>query len=242
MTVDVDLLDGDTSREIVTAVRADIARERVVGVSTAILVGGSVADVRSFGPDEEPRPTIYFPVQASSVLVVRTGPDQLQAVPQVRAVVASIDPAVRVYRVDTMTDILANDLGDRRFQLTLLLIFASIALVLGSIGIYGVMSYTVAQRTRELGVRFALGASSGGVIRLVMRQGTLLALIGVGVGAVGAFAGKSVLANMVYGVSTSDPFTYAAVAGLLTGVAALACYLPARRAAKVDPMEALRYE
>jgi ABC-type antimicrobial peptide transport system permease subunit len=141
-----------------------------------------------------------------------------------------------------MSDILNRSLGDRQFQLTLLLIFAGVALVLGSVGIYGVMSYTVAQRTRELGVRLALGASAGGVLRLVLREGILLAALGVVLGAAGAFAGRRVLANALFDVSASDPVTYIVVAGLLVAVAALACYVPARRAASVDPMEALRYE
>jgi predicted permease len=203
---------------------------------------GVVNDVRSFGPDERPRPTMYWPVSISSNLVLRTAGDPLQVVPQIRQMLSAIDPAVRIYRVDTMSDILTRSLGDRRFQLALLIVFGAVALVLGAVGIYGVMSYTVAQRTRELGVRMALGSSTSSVLRLVLRQGTVLALIGVGVGAAGALVTRKVLANMVFDVSTSDPLTYGAVAVLLTGVAAVACYIPARRAAKVDPMEALRYE
>ena len=203
---------------------------------------GVVGDVRSFGPDERPRPAMYFPVRTSSNLVLRTTRDPLPLVPQVRQIIAGIDPAVRVYRTDTMSDILDRSLGGRQFQLTLLLIFAGVTLVLGSVGIYGVMSYTVAQRTRELGVRLALGASAGGVLRLVLREGILLAGLGVALGAAGAFAGRRVVANALFDVSASDPVTYIVVAGLLVAVAALACYVPARRAASVDPMEALRYE
>jgi predicted permease len=196
---------------------------------------GVVGDVRNFGPDERPRPTIYRPVENSSNLVIRTAGDPLQLVPLVRQ-------TMRVYRVDTMTDILTRSLGDRQFQLILLLVFAGVGLVLGAVGIYGVMSYTVAQRTRELGVRMALGSSTSDVLRLVLGQGTKLAAIGVVLGAAGSLAMRSVLATVVYDVSTADPFTYVSVAGLLLAVAALACYIPARRAASVDPMEALRYE
>jgi predicted permease len=203
---------------------------------------GVVGDVRNFGPDERPHPTIYTAVPNSSNLVIRTAGDPTQLVPLVRQTVARLDPAVRLYRVDTMTDILTRSLGDRQFQLMLLLIFAGVGLLLGAVGIYGVMAYTVAQRTRELGVRMALGSSTKDVLRLVLGQGTKLAAMGVAIGAVGTLAMRSVLATVVYDVSTADPITYISVAGLLLLVAALACYIPARRAASVDPMEAIRYE
>ena len=163
-------------------------------------------------------------------------------VPAVRQIAFNMDPDVPVYGVTRMSDVVNGTLGNRRFQMTLLGIFAAVALLLGAVGIYGVMSYTVAQRTREVGVRLALGSSAGGVLRLVLAQGTKLAVIGIAIGGIGAFAARRVLASLMYETSTADPLTYAAVAGLLLMVAALACYIPARRAANVDPMEALRYE
>ncbi len=142
----------------------------------------------------------------------------------------------------TFTQVLSNSLKTRRFNLTLLGVFAITALLLAMAGLYGVMAYAVTQRTGEFGVRTALGASPGNILRLVLKQGIVTSLIGVAIGLAGALVLTHTLQSLLFGLSATDPLTFALVALLLVGVALLACYVPARRAAKVDPMVALRYE
>jgi putative ABC transport system permease protein len=139
-----------------------------------------------------------------------------------------------------MDDVVANSLGTRRVSMQLFAVFAIAALLLAAIGIYGVMAYSVTQRTQEIGIRMALGAQGGDVLRMVVRQGMTLALIGIGVGLAGAFGLTRVLANLLFGVKATDPVTFVAISLLLTFVALLACYLPARRVSRVDPVIALR--
>jgi putative ABC transport system permease protein len=153
-----------------------------------------------------------------------------------------MDPNVPIFDVKTMEQWLSESLARRRFAMLMLGLFAVVAMLLAGIGIYGVMSYTVAQRTREIGIRVALGAQTRDVLRLVVRQGMSLTGIGVGIGLVVAIAATRVMASLLFGVGATDPITFVAIALLLAIVALLACYLPARRATKVDPMIALRHE
>jgi putative ABC transport system permease protein len=154
----------------------------------------------------------------------------------------SLDHSVAVSNVVSMENVITDTLWQQRFNLQLTGLFAALALILAAIGLYGVMSYSVAQRTHEVGLRMALGAQRGDVIRMVVRQGMVLAVIGVAVGLAGAFAVTRLLSSLLFGVTPTDPITFAAVALGLLSVALVACYFPARRATKVDPLIALRYE
>jgi putative ABC transport system permease protein len=147
-----------------------------------------------------------------------------------------------IYGVQTMESLISDSLAARRFAMILLGAFAVLALVLASVGIYGVIAYIVGQRTHEIGIRMALGAQRNHVLRLVVWQGTRLALMGVSIGIAGALALTRLMAKLLYGVSATDPLTFAALALILTAVAIAACWLPARRAMRVDPVVALRYE
>jgi putative ABC transport system permease protein len=175
-------------------------------------------------------------------VLVRTAVEPLSLAAAVRAQVAALNKDQAVFNVRTMEQTVAQSVAPRRFSMLLLMVFAVVALGLASLGIYGLMSYTVAQRTREIGVRLALGAQSGNVLSLVIGQGMKLALSGVALGLVAAVALTRTIENLLFGVSATDPVTFAALALLLTLVALLACYVPARRATRVDPMVALRSE
>jgi len=141
-----------------------------------------------------------------------------------------------------MRELLAASLAERRFSMLLMALFAGVALVLASVGIYGVVSYAVTQRAREFGVRMALGAGRRDILRLVLGQGMVLTLLGLGLGLAGSLAATRFLASLLFGVTPTDPFTFVGVSALLAGVTLAACYLPARRATRVDPMIALRCE
>jgi putative ABC transport system permease protein len=208
---------------------------------------GIVGDVRGFALDEPPQPTMYWPVAQvratpSLAIVVRTQSDPASLAGPVRDAIAEIDRAQPIYDMQTLDQLVAKSLNQRRFTLTLMLLFGVIALVLSAIGIYGVMAFAVTQRTQEIGIRMALGASALDVLKMVVGSGMFLAAIGVAVGLIGAFALTRLMASLLFGVSPTDLVTFGLVTGGLLMVALLACYIPARRATKVDPLVALRYE
>jgi putative ABC transport system permease protein len=213
---------------------------------------GVVADAREFSPIVEPEPTMYFPIAqytyASDVggilrdWVVRTEGDPARISTSVSGAIWAVDRNLPVTRIQTMEEVRSTSLASERMNLLLFGLFAALALVLATVGIYGVMAYSVAQRTREIGIRLALGAHGNDVLRLVVSQGMRLAVLGILLGLLGALALTRLMAGMIYGVSSTDPVTFFAVAILLGLVAAAACYLPARRAMRVDPMVSLRYE
>ncbi|HEX8174893.1 MAG TPA: ABC transporter permease [Pyrinomonadaceae bacterium] len=211
-----------------------------------LTVIGIVRDVRQKALNEEPYPQMYVPYaqfpSRSMTLLARTSNEPSMLVPAIRSELSSMDKDQPLYNVRTMERVMSESIARQRFSMLLIAIFAGVGLVLASVGIYGVMSYTVAQRTHEIGVRMALGASAGDVLKMVVRQGMLLAVAGTGVGLVASFLLTRFISSLLFNVSASDPLTYLLLSLLLISVALLACLIPARRATRVDPMVALRYE
>ncbi|MFP5284465.1 MAG: FtsX-like permease family protein [Thermoanaerobaculia bacterium] len=211
-----------------------------------VTVVGVVADVRHQALNEEPGSEAYWPQYQQPFtdfsLVVRTDRDPASLPDAVREAVRSLDSNLPVDQIRTMEDLVALSLSQSRFKMVLLSLFAGLALALAAVGVYGVVSYSVTQRTHEIGIRMALGAERRGVLRLVVRQGMIVVLIGVAAGLALAFWGSRFLAGQVYGVSAKDPLTFLAVPLVLLAVALIANYLPARRATRVDPLVALRQE
>jgi len=210
-------------------------------------VVGIVKDVKQGEWASEPQPEMYLPhLQAASprsmTLVVRTSPDSLEIGPALRREVWAIDSDLPVSRVSSMEEVVAESVGQQRFNTLLIGLFAATALILAAVGVYGVMSHAVAQRTHEIGVRLALGARGRDILGMIIRQGLALTVIGLAVGLAVALALVRVMSSLLYKVSTTDPLIYGGVAAALTLSALLACYIPARRATKVDPMVALRHD
>jgi putative ABC transport system permease protein len=206
---------------------------------------GVVGDVRHAGLDEKTTPELYIPFTQATpgrLTVVARSPDPGAAADALRAVIRQSDRESPIYNVRTMDQLLSTSVARRRFNMILLGGFAAVALLLAALGIYGVVSYTVAQRTHEIGLRVALGARPRDVLSLVIRQGMTPALAGVGVGLCAALAVTRVMAGLLFNVSATDPATFALIPLLLAAVALLACYVPARRASRVDPLVALRHE
>jgi putative ABC transport system permease protein len=207
---------------------------------------GVVKDEKQDGLGAEVKPEIYQThlqsPQDSMTFVVRTATDPGSLTGAVREEIRALDRDLPPYDIQTMNAVIHESVARERFSMILLATFAGVALFLAAIGIYGVMSYTVVQRTHEMGIRLALGAQPRDVLRVMVGQGMTLALAGVGVGLIAAFAVTRVMASLLFGVSAMDAATFAVTALLLVGVALLACYIPARRTAKIDPLRALRYE
>jgi len=207
---------------------------------------GIVGYVKTKGLEGESRVQYYLPLAQRPVsgtyLVVRTTGDPTSLAAAVRGVIGTLDKDLPVYKVTTMERLVADSMARQRFSMFLLGSFAAVALLLATVGLYGVMAYMVTQRTKEIGIRLALGAQTRDVLKLVIGQGMVLSLIGVGIGLVAAFALTRLMESLLFGVSATDPSVFVIISLTLVGVGLLACYIPARRATKVDPMIALRYE
>ena len=215
-----------------------------------ITVTGVVGDTKQSGLTQTVRSEIYFSdaqapdtdlTQAMS-LVVRGSSDPASLTSSIRHEVQAVDPTQPIYSIESMESVIAASVSDRRLNMMLLGIFAAVALVLAAVGIYGVLSYSVSQRTHEIGIRMAVGAQPKDILKLVVGQAMMMALIGVAIGLVAAFALTRLMASLLYGVSATDPLIFALISVALTSVALAASLVPARRAIKVDPMIALRYE
>ena len=212
-------------------------------------VVGVVGDIKYSGLDAPPEMALYEPNEQSAwssmYLTLRTSSelsDPGSLTTAVRNAVWALDKDVPVAHVRTMESLLSESVQQPRFRTALLGIFALIALTLATVGVYGVLAYTVTQRRHEIGIRIAMGAGRGSVVRLVVGHGMALAGTGVGIGLAGALALTRFLSTLLFGIRPTDPATFVIVPLLLCGIAFLACYIPARRATKIDPMEALRYE
>jgi len=210
-------------------------------------VVGVVGRVKMEGLDTDSgRVQSYFPYTQNTwngmTFVIRASTDPLALAGVAREQIQALDSGLPIFGVQTMEKIWSDSLGPQRLNLILLGIFAAIAMVLAAVGIYGVISYSVTQRTHEMGIRMALGASAGDVVGLVLKNGMTFALIGVAIGAGVALLVTRLMAGLLFGVSSRDPLTFATISGLLILVAVFATYLPARRATRVDPIDALRYE
>ncbi|MBZ5620931.1 MAG: ABC transporter permease [Acidobacteriia bacterium] len=218
--------------------------------SDACEIVGVVADVRHQDATKEGLVEVFFPYRQappkSMTVVVRAGKsigrDPMRLGPAIGRAVAAVDGQSAPSRVRELLQIASGRLAPKRLTMAVIAAFAGLALVLAAIGIYGVLSFTVAQRTHEIGVRMALGAPRGSVVRMIVGQAAGLAAGGVAIGIAGALAVSHVLASLLYGVQATDPVVFAGVSAMLLGVAVTAAYLPARRAAKVDPVTALRHE
>jgi putative ABC transport system permease protein len=222
--------------------------QRIQLWGAARTIVGIVGNERMRGLAQDTPPAVYLPLlqvpsaNGNHSLLVRVTGDPAALAPALRSIVRDLDPALALFGLEPLTQTLSSSMGQRRFTMLVLGVFAAVALILAAVGVHGVLSYTVAQRTREIGIRMALGANPAGVRSLVVTQGVALIIKGLALGLLGALAVTRILSTLLYGVSARDPVTFAGVALALGGVALLASWFPARRAAGVDPMVALRTE
>jgi predicted permease len=220
--------------------------KRTRSESPWITVVGIIANARTESLAEAGVPKIYLDLYQTGgkrlAIFVRGHLDAAAVPDEVREQVQSVDPTLPVFGAQTLNETVSASLTERRFSMEMVALFALTALLLAGLGIYGVISYIVSERTHEIGIRLALGAEGRNILRMVLRQGLRLALAGTAFGLVGALIVSHLMTRLLYGVRPTDPLTFAGVALLLMGVALLACYIPARRAIRVDPLVALRYE
>jgi putative ABC transport system permease protein len=217
---------------------AEPAPRRIVGI---------VEDIRELSLSDAAEPTMYIPYEQKpgvdeTHFMIRAGQDPLSLAPGVRNSLHEILPSEPVGSIETLDHVIASSLKSRRFDAILLALFGAIALLIATVGVYGVISYSVAQRTNEIGIRMALGATRGRVMGMVLGQGLRLALAGVVVGLAASFWLTQLLRELLFGVKPTDPATFIGVSVVILGVALAACWIPARRATRVDPIIALRYE
>ena len=207
---------------------------------------GVVGDINYSGLDAPPEPVVYYPFRQATnnnqYVIIRTSMNPRSLEPAVKAVVADLDKDLPIVNVRTMDELMTEAVAPPRFRTVLVSMFAIVGLLLAAIGIYGVMAYAVTERTHELGVRIALGADRGDVLRIVLGEAAWLAATGVGLGLAGALGATRLIQTLLFGVTATDALTFTGIALLLTSTALLASYIPARRATRVDPMVALRYE
>jgi predicted lysophospholipase L1 biosynthesis ABC-type transport system permease subunit len=213
---------------------------------TWITIVGVIANARTESLANASVPQIYLSLYQETpkeLAIFLRGDLNASAIPkEVRAMVQSVNPELPVYGAQTLDDAVSASLEQRRFSMDIVAAFAITALLLAALGIYGVISYIVSERTHEIGIRLALGARQGTILQMVLRQGLGLAMAGAGLGLVGSVIVSHLMAGLLYGVMPTDPLTFVGVTLVLTVVALAACYIPARRAMRVDPMVALRYE
>jgi putative ABC transport system permease protein len=223
-----------------------IRRGGLDGFGPWYMIVGVVSDVRTFGIDADPRAEIFIPHAQFNLpqmsLVARTAGDPSQLVNAIRAQIRAVNQNIPITGVQTMEELRSRSVAERRFLMTLLSVFAGLFLILAALGIFGVMSYSVTERTREIGIRMALGARAGDVAKAFVRQGMKLALIGVVIGLAASFALTPLMSSLLFAITPTDPVTFIVLAFLLAAVALAACHLPARRASRVDPMVTLRHE